>query len=70
MELPSIKTETPRWDLAPQIRRYLPRSAPVILNPTEEDMMVVYRALCARDRAIVYRVALSLAEHASEYCHA
>lgn len=66
MELPSIQTETPRWDLAPQIRRHI-NQTPAPLHPTETDLIAVYRALCARDRAIVYRVALSLAEHAAEY---
>lgn len=62
----TIHTDTPRYDLAPQIRRHLPRSAPAILNPTEDDLVTVYRALCARDQATVYRVALDLAEHAAE----
>lgn len=66
MEIPRINTETPRWDLAQQIRRNL-RKTPAPMHPTDADLLVVYRALCARDRATVYRVALSLAEHAAEY---
>lgn len=60
-----ISTETPRWDLAQQIRHHL-NSSPTLLHPTEADLMTVYRALNARDRATVYRVAIGLAEHAAE----
>lgn len=65
MDLPRYVTDTPRWDLTQQIRRHI-NPAPSPLHPTEADLMTVYRALCARDRATVYRVALSLAEHAAE----
>lgn len=66
--IPRISTDTPRYDLALQIRRHLQTPAAVTLGhgPSAEEFAVLYTALSARDRAVVYRVALSLAEHAAE----
>lgn len=66
--IPRISTETPRYEMVGQIRRHLPTPAAVTLGhgPSAEEFAVLYTALSARDRAVVYRVALSLAEHAAE----
>ena len=65
MEIPSISTDTPRYELTNKIRESLPLSRP---TTSEEDrLLAVYRVLNPRDRAVVYRVALSLAEHAGDH---